>query len=100
MKRTFADWSRAVRRKMAEERGQALILFGAALVAICGFVGMSIDVGQLVFTRTDLQKIADASAMAGSQDLPGSTGNATTSANLYPTTHGNDKTAITFGNPA
>ena len=52
------------------ESGQVLVLFAAALVALCGLVGMSVDIGQLVFTKSDLQKVADAAALAGSQDLP------------------------------
>ncbi len=80
------------------ESAQALILFTAGLVGFCGFVGMSIDVGHLVFTRTDLQKIADAAALAGAQDLPGSTTNATTSAQTYAGLNGTAATAITFGN--
>lgn len=52
------------------ERGQALVLFAAGLGAFCGLVGMAIDVGQIVHARTDLQKMADAGAFAGSQELP------------------------------
>jgi Flp pilus assembly protein TadG len=80
-----------------DERGQVIVLFAAALVVLCGFVGMSIDVGQLVFTKSDVQKIADASALAGSQDLPASTTNATTSANEYAAKNGASTTAISFG---
>lgn len=87
-----------IRRMTGAEQGQVLILFAAGLVGICGFVGMSVDVGHLVFTRTDLQKIADAAALAGSQDLPDSTANATTSANLYAAKNGAATTAISFSN--
>jgi Flp pilus assembly protein TadG len=60
-------------------------------------VGLAIDVGQLLWTRTDLQKMADASALAGAQDLPSSTANATTSANSYASKNGSATLAITFG---
>jgi hypothetical protein len=73
-----------------------LVLFAVGLVAFSGLVGLSIDVGQLVFTRTDVQKIADASALAGSQDLPTSTTNATSSASGYATKNGASTTQITF----
>jgi Flp pilus assembly protein TadG len=73
-----------------------IVLFAAALVVLSGLVGMSIDVGQLVYTKADVQKIADASALAGSQDLP-STANATTSANDYATQNGAATTSISFG---
>src|SRR5690606_28114924 len=50
--------------------GQALALFAVGITVFCGFVGMSVDVGQIVLTRTDLQKTSDAAALAGAQDLP------------------------------
>ena len=71
----------------AREDGQVLALFAFGLVAFCGLVGMSIDVGQLVYTRTDLQKIADAAALAGSQDLPNAS-TARASADTYVTKNG------------
>jgi Flp pilus assembly protein TadG len=77
--------------------GQVLLLFAAGLVGFCGIVGLAVDVGQVVFTRTDLQKIADASALAGSQDLPNSTTNATASAGTYASDNGVASTAVTFG---
>ena len=70
------------------ERGQALVLFAAGLVAFLGLVGMSVDVGRVMFTRTDLQKIADSGALAGAQDLPLSVVAATTSANTYASSNG------------
>lgn len=84
-------------RTFREEGGQVLILFAGGLVAFLGVVGLSIDVGQLMYTKTDLQKLADASALAGAQDLPQSTANATTSANSYSNQNGGATTAITFG---
>lgn len=53
-----------------DDRGQMLVLFAAGLVAFCGLVGMSIDIGQIVTTKADLQKVVDAAALAGAQDLP------------------------------
>jgi hypothetical protein len=85
----------ALARKLHEERGQVLAIFAAGLVAICGLVGMSIDVGQLVVAATDAQKIADASALAASQDLP-STTTATTTANTYGAQNGAAVLAVTF----
>ena len=64
------------------ERGQALVLFAGGIAVFCGFVGMSIDIGHVWATRTDLQKSADAAAMAGSQDLP-TTSTALSVANSY-----------------
>ena len=56
--------------RASREDGQALVLFATGLIAFAGFVGMSIDVGQLVYTASDVQKIADAAALAAAQDLP------------------------------
>lgn len=64
------------------ETGQMLVLTAVGLVGFIGIVGLSIDVGQVVLTRTDLQKVADAAALAGAQDLP-TAGAAATSANTY-----------------
>ena len=73
------------------ERGQALVLFAAGLAAFLGIVGLSVDIGLLVYTRTDLQKAADAAALAGSQDLPNAT-TATSSANIYVTSNSSSGT--------
>ena len=54
----------------AREGGQVLVLFAGGLVAFCGLVGLSVDVGNLVYSRTNLQKAVDAAALAGAQDLP------------------------------
>ena len=51
------------------ERGQALVLFAAGLAGFMGLVGIAIDIGQVVHARTDAQKVADAAALAGAQDL-------------------------------
>ncbi len=51
------------------ERGQVLMLFAGGLIVFLGLVGLSVDVGQLVQARTDLQKTADAAAFAGAQGL-------------------------------
>jgi hypothetical protein len=58
------------RLKGVQERGQALVLFAGGLAVFLALVGMSIDVGQVVHARTDLQKMADAAAFAGAQELP------------------------------
>jgi Flp pilus assembly protein TadG len=74
--------TRAVAAVHRDERGQVLYMFVAGLVVFLGLVGLSVDVGMMVFTRTDLQKAADAAAFAASQDLP-NTGAAQTTAEDY-----------------
>lgn len=88
---------RKLRTGSRTERGQVLLLFAAGLAGFMGLAGMSIDVGQLVYTRTDLQKIADAAALAGAQDLPGSTADATASADSFAGKNGSATLAISFG---
>ncbi len=56
-------------RRRPSERGQALVLFAAGLAGFMGLVGIAIDIGQVVQARTDAQKVADAAAFAGAQDL-------------------------------
>ncbi len=81
--------------RWGNEKGQALILYAAGLAAFCGLVGMAVDVGQIVYTRTNMQKVADAAAMAGAQDLPSSSA-ATASANTYVTANGDSDTSATI----
>lgn len=57
-------------RRLDNERGQVLVLFAVGFVAFCGLAGMAVDAGQLLYTKTDLQKVADAAVLAGVQDLP------------------------------
>lgn len=45
------------------------MLFALGLAGFLGLTGLAIDGGQIVFARTDLQKVADAAALAGAQDL-------------------------------
>lgn len=62
------------------------------MAALCGLVGMAVDVGQVLYTRTDLQKVADAAAFAGAQDLPSSS-TATNMANTYVGLNADNTTA-------
>lgn len=91
MLRKFFQFHRSPR-----EEGQVLVLFAGALVVLFGFVGMSIDIGHLVYAKSDLQKVADAAALAGAQDLPGSTADASVKAQEYATLNGGITTEVTF----
>ena len=75
------------RKTWQGDSGQVMVLFAGGLVALFGFVGMSVDVGNLVYTRTILQRTADAAALAGAQDLPTSA-TALSVANQYVTLNG------------
>lgn len=71
----------------ADERGQALVLFAAGLVGFLGLVGMSIDIGHVAWMGADLQRKADAAALAGAQDLP-TANTARSTADQYLTVNG------------
>lgn len=88
---------RAVAAVHRGEQGQVLYMFIAGLVVLLGLVGMSVDLGMMVFTRTDLQKAADAAAFAASQDLP-NTGAAETAAEEYVALNAGNETVanVTF----
>ncbi len=71
-----------LRRGWGSERGQVLVLFAGGLAVFIALVGLSVDMGQIVFARTDLQKLADSATFAAAQDLPDAT-KATEAANTY-----------------
>jgi len=64
------------------ESGVALVLFSLMLVALVGLVAMSIDVGRLVWARTQMQAAVDGSVLAAAQSMP-STSAAADNANAY-----------------
>jgi Flp pilus assembly protein TadG len=92
------NWRRKPDACREDERGQALILFAGGLVVFMGLVALAVDVGQIVTTRTDLQKAADAAAFAGAQDLP-NTASARTVAEQYVANNagGEASAHVTFG---
>ncbi|MCK9517479.1 MAG: pilus assembly protein TadG-related protein [Dehalococcoidia bacterium] len=90
--RSLFRWLRPA--SLRNERGNVLVLFAAGLTAFLGFVGMSVDVGHLVYTRTDLQKVADAAALAAAMDLPDEA-TARGIANEYVLKNGGPRTSAT-----
>lgn len=52
------------RSRQERERGQMLVIFALALVALIGMVGLIIDGGDSFLQRRDQQNVADAAAMA------------------------------------
>jgi hypothetical protein len=73
------------------------------LVVVIAAVGLAVDIGAILKTRTTLQKNADAMALAGAQELCGTSacqGAADTVARAYGTTNGvtgSDGVSVTFG---
>lgn len=57
-----------------DDRGSALILFAVSLPVLLGFAALAVDGGRMYATKADLQKTADAAALAGASALlPGAT---------------------------
>ncbi|TPI13092.1 hypothetical protein FJW06_15735 [Mesorhizobium sp. B4-1-3] len=63
-----------IRRFWRDQRGVALILVSVMLPAIIGFSLLSIDMSRVNNMHNDLQKAADAFALAGAAELDGSNG--------------------------
>ncbi|MEO6797038.1 MAG: TadE/TadG family type IV pilus assembly protein [Candidatus Dormibacter sp.] len=53
--------------------GQAIVIMALAMVALCGMLAIAIDAGRLYFQRRLMQDAVDAGALAGAQDLVGTT---------------------------
>lgn len=60
-----------VRCGLANRLGAILVLTAVLMVVMLGFVAMTIDVGFIQLTKTQLQAAADASALAGAIELSG-----------------------------
>jgi hypothetical protein len=58
-----------MRNFLCDSRGSIAIIFSIALLALIGFVGLSIDVGSWVRQRSDLHSAADTGAFAGARAL-------------------------------
>ena len=54
---------------MREESGQALVLTALSMVVLICFLALAIDVGQLYYTKRQLQAAADAAALAGALEI-------------------------------
>ncbi len=52
-----------------EPRGVSLVIVAVLLIVLLSFVGLAIDMGHLYVARTELQRAADAGALAGAQAL-------------------------------
>ena len=75
-------------RGTAGEQGQAVVLSVVWMVVLLGLAGLVIDVGGWYKSQRDLQSQADASALAGAQDLPVDVTQAPSLAQTYATKNG------------
>ncbi|MEW6726175.1 pilus assembly protein TadG-related protein [Desulforudis sp. 1088] len=55
---------------LQEKKGSALVLVCGALVALIGFVVLTVDVGQMALWKARAAQAADAAAIAGAWELP------------------------------
>jgi Flp pilus assembly protein TadG len=70
------------------QTGQAAVLSVVWMVVVLGFAGLVIDVGSWYRAQRNLQAQADASALAGAQDLPNDVSNAPALAQDYASRNG------------
>ena len=52
-----------------KRRGSIMTLSAFLMVAMCAFIAFAVDLGSLFVVRTELQRTADASALAASREL-------------------------------
>src|SRR5215831_3685113 len=64
--------ARILGRLRKDEDGHVLIYFTIMLPVIVGMIGLALDGGAFFHLNTDLQELADASALAGAAELDGS----------------------------
>jgi Flp pilus assembly protein TadG len=76
------------RRLPMYRRGQMMVVFALSAVALVGVMSLGADVGVLYYNWVQLQKAADAAALAGASYLPNDTTTATSTAQAYATNNG------------
>ncbi len=88
-----------LRRAFSDERGQVLPWIAIGLVGMLGVGGMSIDVGRAYVAQAQLQNYANAGALAAAGLVynTSSTNNASTEANLYSGSSGDENVNQALG---
>ena len=80
---------RAIQKWLKRESGQSVIIIVLAMVVLCGFAALGIDIGVQATSKGQLQNAADAAALAGAAELP-SASTAKTKAAQYAQINGVD----------
>ena len=57
-----------------DESGAAATTFAITLTVLCGLVALAVDIGHMIMAKTELQRTADAAALAGAMGLAPYTG--------------------------
>ncbi len=78
---------RAVLRRRGRRRANIAVFSLFIMVVLLGMVAFAIDTGYIVHTRTELQRTADAAAMAAAEDLPDDSGVAAVVQNYIALNH-------------
>lgn len=66
--------------QLRDQKGLALVYIALLMVAICGFIGLAVDMGYMYVAKAQLQNASDAAALAGAAKLDGTVFTAQTSA--------------------
>lgn len=61
--------TRTLKAFLANQQGSAIVLFSLAMVSFLAIIGLVIDGGKLYVTKAHLQKVANAAALSGAQEL-------------------------------
>ncbi|PKM78996.1 MAG: hypothetical protein CVU88_08085 [Firmicutes bacterium HGW-Firmicutes-13] len=61
-----------IKSKVMDEEGTALVIAALMMVVLCGFAALALDVGNIYLVKCSLTNTADAAALAGAYELPGS----------------------------
>jgi len=81
-------------RILGEEKGAAIILLAFSISVVLGFAALAIDVGNMYLHKSRLANLADAAALAGTQDLPSDPQLAMDNARNYAALNGLEKDTI------
>lgn len=71
-----------------KKKGVSMILIALAIFALLAMAALAVDWGVVYFTRQRLQNFADASALAGAQELPNSANGKQKAAETYARNYG------------
>src|SRR5437867_2367496 len=88
--------------RLADERGQMIVLLALSFVVLIGFMGLVIDAGRIYLQRRSAQLAADAAAAAVAQEAARDTGSDLTAvATYYVNQNGlaGAQTDVTVNNP-
>jgi len=61
---------KALRKVLFNRKGAVMVAFVAAAVSLIGFSALAVDIGLLTLYKYEVTNAADASALAGAQELP------------------------------